>query len=145
MLKLWMLRLVIINCPTVSHLDIPRRPQSKINVNLSKERLIIELCFAQSPIWNQMCLLPNTEGLQRSSSIQVSFKKNAEKFLSRLCSVKCPRGKVIVILTHVFLPSCQLDPWNSQINPSPSLRHSKCAKCSSVTKNYTSGNSACYL
>ena len=154
MFKFRMLSLVITNQPTVSHLDFSRRWQNKISVKLSKERLIIELYFAPSNPSETKCVLcstllriqpVNTKGAPWPFPIQVSLNKNTGKFLSRPCSNKSPWRKVIIILTHIFLLSCQMNPWNSQINPSPSLRHSKRAKCSSVTKNYTSGNSACYL
>lgn len=150
MFKFQILRLFLLNYPTASHFDFSGRWQNRLNVKLWKERPIIEFYFAQ--IKNNLCstLLKrfsqwNTMGLPYHFPTQIPLKKNAGSFLSWPCSDKSPWSKVIMIPTHIFLLSCLMNPWNSQINPSPSLRHSKRAKCSSVTKNYTSGNSACYL
>lgn len=156
MFKLWMLRLVIINCPTISHLEISRRWENKIHVKAVKKIGAHHwIIFCSSNPSETKCVLCSTllriqpMETPRSFSMTVShpdpLKKNAGKFLTRPCCDKSPWSKVIVVLNHTFLLSCQMNPWNSQINPSPSLRHSKRAKCSSVTKNYTSGNSACYL
>lgn len=89
MFELQMLRQVIINCPTVSHLDFSRRWQNKINARLSKERLIDELYFAQvthlKPSVSFAHLLWEFsqwkyQGAPVTISTHVPFKKNAGKF-----------------------------------------------------------------